>query len=682
MYIRTVTYVFGLLFLVQASLFSGDVTPLAVGGVLDLRSYNFKTEGPVSLEGEFEFYWNQMLNPTMEYDTGLFSYIQVPGSWYHLRNELPEIERYGFATYRLVLLLPDGVNKLSFKVDNIFSASGFFLDGKAIDYLGFPGVNKYQTLVDYDKSLITGSFHGPELELLIKVSNFNHRNSGIVGEILMGLPEQMTDHRQKDLFRGHFLIGAFLIIGIYFLGLYLIRAEQYRLYFSFICFLMALRVALIVEVPLLDTLNLNGLTRARLDLLNIYFLAPFFTLMINSIFPYDFPKWAFKTIMWISSVFIVIVVLTPISLFSFTMPWFVLFFLLFSGAYMYVILVAWTRGRSHTVAFSIGLLILFLGSFNDLLVEIDLISSPYVVHYAMFIYLLIYAYIFADKSNQLQSEAEKLTLELSKVRNHLEELVEVRTTELQSVSSELKKQKKALEKSNKELLEAMSARNRLFSIIGHDVRAPIGYIRQALEMMVENKDIPEQERNELLQMMAISSESTYNLLDNLLVWGRSQTGRLKANLTKFQLKGLIDESLELVNIGIREKRLKVEVFINEEHFLEADRDQLYVVIRNLLSNAIKFTPDKGSVYISSKKQKGEIVISIRDTGIGIPDSVLSKLPDMNSHISTNGTNGEKGSGLGLKICSEIVQSNGGWINIESVPGIGSTIMIGIRAAKK
>lgn len=682
MYIRSLTYVFGLLFMVQANLFSGDEAPLAIGGVLDLRSYNFKTDGPVSLEGEFEFYWNQMLNPAMEYDTGVVSYIQVPGSWYKLRKELPEVERYGFATYRLILLLPDGVNKLSFSADNIFSASGFILDGKAIDYLGFPGVNKYQTLIDYDKSLITGTFQSSELELLIKVSNFNHRNSGIVGGILMGLPEQMIVHRQKHLFRGHFLIGAFLIIGIYFLGLYLIRAEQYRLYFSFICFLMALRVAMIVEVPMLDTLNLNGLTRARLNLLNVYFLAPFFTLMINSIFPYDFPKWAFRTILWISSVFIIIVILTPISLFSYTMPWFVLFFLLFSGVYMYVILIAWKRGRSHTVAFSIGLLVLFFGSFNDLLVEIDLISSPYIVHYAMFFYLLIYAYIFADKSNMLQSEAENLTVELSKVRNNLEELVEVRTTELQKVSTELKSQKKALEKSNTELTEAMSARNRLFSIIGHDVRAPIGYIRQALEMLVENKEIPDVDRNELLQMMAISSESTYNLLDNLLVWGRSQTGRLKANPTKFQLKDLIDESLELVNIGIREKRLKVEVFINEEHFLEADRDQLYVVIRNLLSNAIKFTPDKGSVYISSKKQKGEIVVSIRDTGIGIPDSVASNLLDINTHISTNGTNGEKGSGLGLKICSEIVQSNGGWMKIESVPGIGSTIMIGIMAAKK
>jgi len=200
--------------------------------------------------------------------------------------------------------------------------------------------------------------------------------------------------------------------------------------------------------------------------------------------------------------------------------------------------------------------------------------------------------------------------------------------------------------------------------------------------MIQNRDMSEEERDELLRMMASSSETTYNLLDNLLVWGRSQTGRLKVNPVKFQLKALIDESLELVNIGIREKKLKVEVFISEEHYLQADRDQLYVVIRNLLSNSIKFTPEKGSIYISSKKQKGEVVTSIRDTGIGIPEAIRSKLLDPKSHVSTDGTKGEKGSGLGLKICKEIVQTNHGWMRIESESGAGSTILIGIKSTRK
>ncbi len=682
MRILSLTYLTGLLLFSLSTVYAFESKPVAVKGVIDLRDYNFKTDGPVDLDGEFEFYWDQMLNPAMESDSGLFNYINVPGSWHKLKKEDPEITRFGFATYRLVMLLPEGVNELTFKINGVYSASGYFLNGKAIDYLGFPGVNKYQTLVRYNRPLVTGRVSSSKAELLVKVSNFDYQFSGIVGGISVGLPEQMIEQRQKELFHSHFLIGAFLIIGFYFMGLYLIRSEHYRLYFALICMLMALRVSMISELPIMDSLNLNGLTAARLDFLNIYFFAPFFTLMIRSIFPIEFPKLAFRLIMWISAVFIALVVVSPISLFSFSLSGFFVFFLLISLVYLYVVILAWNRGRSHAPAFTIGLLVLFAGTLNDMLMDLDLIESHYIVHYAMFVYLLVYAYIFADKSNHLQKKTEKLTQELSQVRNHLEDLVEERTTELQSVSKQLEQQKKKLEISNRDLVEAMNARNRLFSIIGHDVRAPIGYIRQALEMIIENKGMTGNERDELMRMMANTSEITYNLLDNLLVWGRSQTGRLKANPTRFQLKELIDESLELVNIGIKEKHLKVEVFISEEHYVEADRDQLYVVIRNLLSNAMKFTPEKGSIYISSKKQKGEMIISIRDTGIGIPDAMLSKLLDSNSHMSTNGTKGEKGSGLGLKICNEIIQTNHGWIRMESDSGSGSTFFIGIKAARK
>ncbi|MCK5135938.1 MAG: sensor histidine kinase [Bacteroidales bacterium] len=681
MRILTLTYLFAFVFIALANLHAQD-SPVAVKGVIDLREYNFKADGPLDLKGEYEFYWNQMLNPAIEGDTGEMIYVEVPGSWYRLRKEYPEITRYGFATYRLILLLPERVSEVSFKIEDVLSASGYFLNGKALEYLGFPGVNKYQTVIKYSRPLVSGSVNNPEAELLIRVSNFDHRYSGIVGGIKMGMPDQMQNERQKDLFRGHFLIGAFLIIGIYFLGLYLIRSEHYRLYFSLLCLLMALRVVMILELPIIGALNLNGLTTARLDLLNIYFFAPFFTLMIRSIFPIDFPDWIFRIVIWISALFIAIVVVSPISLFSYTLPYFFIFFILVSLVFLYVVVLAWNRGRSHTPAFTFGLLILFAGTLNDMLNEIEAIDTVYIVQYTMFIYLLVYAYIFADKSNHLQKKAEKLAMEISQVRNNLENLVEERTTELQSMSKQLERQKRKLESTNRDLVEAMNARNRLFAIIGHDVRAPIGYTRQALEMILENREMSDKERDELLRMMASSSEITYNLLDNLLVWGRSQTGKLKVTPVKFKLKPLLDESLELVNIGLHEKNLKVEVYVSEDHYLDADRDQMFIVIRNLLSNAIKFTPDNGSIYISSKKQKGEVVISIRDTGIGIPKAIKEKLFDAKTNVSTGGTKGEKGSGLGLKICNEIIQSNQGWMKIDSESASGSTIMIGIKTGRK
>jgi len=680
MRIRTATYLF--LFTVCTVLsLQAQGDPLVRKGVLDLREYDFNKDGPLELKGEFEFYWNQMLNPAVEGEPGEMIYAEVPGSWTRLIKTNPEVTRYGFATYRVLIKLPEHMDEVAFRIKDVFSASGYFLNGKAIDYLGFPGVNKYQTVIRYSRPLMIGTVNSQDVELLIRVSNFDNQFSGIVGEITLGKVSQMQEARQRELYRGHFLIGAFLIIGIYFLGLFLIRTEHYRLYFSVLCFLMALRVVMIADIPILDTLNLNGLTMARLDYLNIYFFAPFFILMIRSIFPIEFPQFFFRVSMWISVIFISVVVVSPISLFSFTMPYFFGFFILVSMLFLYVIILAWIRGRSHAPAYTIGLAILFLGTLNDMLNEVDVIQTMLVVHYTMFVYLLIYAYIFADKSNFLQKKAQKLAEEVSQVKNNLEELVEERTTELQSVSTELESQKRMLESTNSDLLEAINARNRLFAIIGHDVRAPIGYNLQALEMLINNPGVPEKDRNELLKMMATSSEVTYNLLDNLLVWGRSQTGKLVASPVRIKLKDLIDESLELISLGLREKKLKVEVYVSEEHYVEADRDQLYIVIRNLVSNAMKFTPEKGSIYISSKKWNSEVVISIRDTGIGIPDAILTKLFDARSNVSTNGTRGEKGSGLGLQICQEILQINNGWMQVESRSGEGTTITVGIKAAK-
>jgi len=656
--------------------------PLAVRGELDLRGYNFKTGGPVELRGAFEFYWDQMLNPALEGDSGEMMYVTVPGSWHRLRKEHPEVIRHGFATYRLLIRLPDNVDAVTLRVDDVYSASAFFLNGKAIEYLGFPGVNKYQTVIEYSEPLITSPVTDQNLELMVRVSNFENRLSGIVGGLTLGMPEQMETLRQRELYRGHFLMGAFLIIGIYFLGLFLIRSEEYRLHFAVLCFLMVLRLVIILEPPVLESLNLSGHTAARLDFLNIYLFAPFFILMIRALFPIEFPGWIFRTALWVSVIFIVLVLVTPASLFSHTVTFFFGFFILLSMAFLYVMVMAWMRGRSHAPAFAIGLFILFLGTLNDMLNEIDLIDTPYMFQYAMFIYLVVYAFIFADKSNRLHLKSMRLAGEVEEVRNNLEELVDKRTTELQSVSKQLEKQKKKLEASNRGLVDAMNARNRLFAIIGHDVRAPIGYIKQALEMIVENREMPPGEKEELLRMVTSSAAITYNLLDNLLVWGRSQTGRLKANPVKFKLKPLIDESLELVSIGIRDKKLKVEVYVSEEHYVEADRDQMYVVIRNLLSNAIKFTPEKGHIFISSKRQKGEVIISIRDTGIGIPDVIKNKLLEPEAYVSTKGTQGERGSGLGLKICNEIMQSNYGWMRIESESGAGSTVILGIKSGRK
>jgi len=297
----------------------------------------------------------------------------------------------------------------------------------------------------------------------------------------------------------------------------------------------------------------------------------------------------------------------------------------------------------------------------------------------MFIYLIIYANIFAAKTLRLVNRADALTQEVQEVNANLETLVEERTAELKESTERIYEQRSELEKTNKRLSKAIASRNRMFSIIGHDVRGPIGYIRQGLELMEENSQSFDKEDKELISLMATSAHKTFDLLENLLLWGRTQVGNLDPKPAKIALRSVIEESLEIMDLGIRDKSLKLKVYVDKTLEVWFDRDHLQLVIRNLLSNAIKFTPNGGQITISVMKKltNNILVLEVADNGIGIPEEMQARLFNPDEIYTANGTNQEKGSGLGLKLCKEIMEANGGTISFSSKSGKGSVFTIGL-----
>ena len=154
-------------------------------------------------------------------------------------------------------------------------------------------------------------------------------------------------------------------------------------------------------------------------------------------------------------------------------------------------------------------------------------------------------------------------------------------------------------------------------------------------------------------------------------------GNLEPKPMEVNLKSVVDECIDVMDLGIKEKALLVKVVVDEKYKVWIDRDQLLIVIRNLLSNAVKFTPKGGKINIgvSEKERPDSLTLIISDNGIGIPDSLQTKLFDPDENFTTDGTNQEKGSGLGLKLCREIVEANLGLIKFESKSGKGSTFKI-------
>lgn len=239
---------------------------------------------------------------------------------------------------------------------------------------------------------------------------------------------------------------------------------------------------------------------------------------------------------------------------------------------------------------------------------------------------------------------------------------------------ELKAARDTILLQREELKQANAAKDKFFSIISHDLSnlfyALIGFSSMLTEQL-DNLSVEEKEN--FLQTILQSSEQGYSLLKNLLEWSRAQTGRITSKPTKLALKTLVADNLELSSTNAKAKNITLVSSISDTVF--ADKNMLETVIRNLVSNAIKFTPVNGKVEILSEEKDGEVEISISDTGVGISPKDIEKLFRVDISHTTIGTGEEKGTGLGLILCKEFVEKNGGRIWVESEVGKGSQFHI-------
>lgn len=236
-----------------------------------------------------------------------------------------------------------------------------------------------------------------------------------------------------------------------------------------------------------------------------------------------------------------------------------------------------------------------------------------------------------------------------------------------------------LRKSENELLESIKTKDKFFNIIAHDLRNPFNHILGFLELLTENFSTFSREKIEsILQILKTSSENTYNLLENLLNWSRTQTGKIEYNPEKLSIKELLQEKEKVFRPQAEQKGINLFTSIQKvsSKYIYADENLLNTIFRNLISNAIKFTENNGTISIlatSDDNYKNQILFSVIDSGIGISEEKINTIFNEDEIISSKGTKGEKGTGLGLMLCKEFVEINKGAIWIESIKNSGTTI---------
>jgi signal transduction histidine kinase len=236
----------------------------------------------------------------------------------------------------------------------------------------------------------------------------------------------------------------------------------------------------------------------------------------------------------------------------------------------------------------------------------------------------------------------------------------------------------ALRESELQLKEINKSKDKLFSIIAHDLKSPFTSIVGYSEILKDyTTNCNQQEIVNYASIINTSSKQTLQLLENLLDWARLQQGRIAFHPQNLNLQELTHEVIGLIKDIAEQKGISVQNTIPDSLNLHADKEMLKTVLRNLASNAVKFTPKGGFMEVSSKSSDKEVFISVTDNGVGISADDIGKLFDISSNFSTKGTNEEQGTGLGLSLCKEFVEKHNGKVWVKSEPAKGSVFTISL-----
>lgn len=656
--------------------------PSAVKGFIDLRK-TANDNFTVRLSGEWEFYWKKLLNPD-DFLSGnnikpdLFG--TVPSYWTSYSAKSVKTTRMGFATYRLIMLLPPGYrNSLGFIMPVFDSSYEIYVDGKLMGGNGTPGKTEAETVPGYERVFFRFNPASDSVQIIINVSNFHHRRGGFWLPMKTGTFSEVQKRYAagwaRDWATISFLIGFSFLFFFFFI---IYTKDSLMGFFSLATTGLALRPFFTSNFLIHNIMKMSWIWIVRWEYLGLYLiLTGWFWFAVTL-----YPTKRFRILTWVVTlIFSAAAILTlflPVRVFSY------MTFIIYP---LMVILIVYSVTRSIMgiikknrvdYIYLLTFAILTFAAINDVRISLgrSAVFSGYILTYVIIMFVFIQAVLLLYKWVKAYSEKEKLQKELEYMNRNLEILVNERTQEINARREEIENQNIKIAFQNKKLSETIQLKNKIFSVIAHDLRSPVVNILYMLNLLKEEEF---KEKYDSFADASIQySQQVISLLENMLVWGRGQEDKIKYSPGKHDFADII-----LTNMSIfKETADKKEITVNFTQIGNSkayfDKDLMDIIIRNLLSNAIKYTLRGGriSILLKDKTISGEgISLKICDNGIGIPPTKQKYLFTATEIESTPGTENEKGTGFGLKLCDELVRINNGTITVNSQEGEGTCFTI-------
>ncbi|MCE9598637.1 MAG: sensor histidine kinase [Spirochaetia bacterium] len=640
-----------ILALVLISIFTGfcgpahsrKAPPAAVAGTLDLRDWNFETDGPVELKGQWEFYWNKFKSDISANDSpGLIE----PGAWHTFKHEGKEVGAMGYATYHLRILLPASRSNLALKTGGYDSAARLTLAGVEHS-IGKPGRTRRETEPIYRQDLLEIPETGEKIDFYIETSNFFHKSGGMLAAPVIGPSKIMHAVLLHSQIWQAILAGIFLIFGIYHLLLHVIRRNYVALYFGSYCLLMSARTLLTGEeiihtwLPELDL---------RLDLfleyLGLFLIAPVFALFLRALFPDEFPKWMRNAFLIVGSIFLLSLVLPPETGSH------------FAGVYSVVVLSTVIAGmaaairaiykqRSGARIFLLGFASLAVGVVLDVVVSLSTSTSAAFSSVGMIGFVLAQAIVIANRFSAALSESERLS---SSLQIAYSEAVDLRGKLAQK--------------------EKMATIGDMAAGIVHDLKNPVGIIKGSVEM-ADDDSIKKDTRRQLLDIINKEADRMLYLAQDLLDFSQ---GVVSVKQQETDLSVYAQRIRQVLAPNFREKNIGFSLNLSANGNVNLDADRFLRVLVNISSNAADALPRGGTFDISIQRQAHQVVFTLRDNGPGIPESIQESLfQPFVTHGKSHGT------GLGMAIAKSIVDAHAGIISFTTQSGKGTTFTIEVPA---
>lgn len=398
--------------------------PRALNGALDLTGWDFTRQGPVNLDGEWEFYWNQMLEPKdfladpRPNRTGLFD---VPAPWNNYRLGEKNLPGQGYATFRLLIKLPPDGELKACNIPYMSTAYRLWLNGKLIAENGQVGINRDDMKPEYRTMTMPLWIDGQNAELVLQVSNFYHRRGGFWQSIEMGNLPQVMAKAQKSLAANMFLFGSFMLMGLYHLGMFLFdRKNRIALFFSLFNILISLRSLLVGDVPITRFLpGLNWEILIKAEYLTMYLAVPVILHFVRALYREETNVLIYHIYLFLGGIFSLLVLVTPVRVFSRSLLIYQII-LISALIFIFFILIQAVRHKRIGAVYLLAVApLVILATLNDVLYYNQLVKTANLSPWGVFVFILTQSLVIAGQNKRTQELAVRDPLTKIYNRNYL-----------------------------------------------------------------------------------------------------------------------------------------------------------------------------------------------------------------------------------------------------------------------